>query len=94
MGLGDDEIAALDLGDNEEGVWAENVAAVEAFLCVSTQWRMAAGQAGMIALGLDYTGAKAGLDLAGIAVTPDLWCRIQAVEFGALAGLNGARSCR
>lgn len=89
MGLGEAEIAALGLDDDAEGVWAENVAAVEAFLSVATQWRVAVGQTGMVAVGLDYAGARAGLDLAGIALTPDLWSRVQAIELGAVAALNG-----
>ncbi len=91
MGLADDEIADLALDDDEEGVWEENVAAVEAFLSVSTQWRVAVGQTGMIALGLDYAAARVGLDLAGIDVSPGLWSNIQAIEFGAFAALNGGK---
>lgn len=92
MGLGDDQITDLALDDDEEGVWEENVAAVEAFLSVSTQWRVAVGQTGMIALGLDYAAVRAGLDLAGIDVSPDLWSSIQAIECGAVGALNGKSS--
>lgn len=92
MGLGEDEIGALGLCEDEGGIWTENVAAVEAFLSVSTQWRVAMGHTGMIVLGLDYTAVRAGLELAGIAVGPDLWASVQMIETGALQALNGRSS--
>lgn len=74
-------------------MWAENVAAVLAFLACSTQWRavgLTNGTASRLrVLGLDYAGARAGLDLAGIAVTPALWGDLRHIESGALAEMNG-----
>jgi len=46
---------------------------------------------GMTATGLDYAGARAGLDLAGIAVTPALWADLQSIEHGAIAAMNEAQ---
>lgn len=40
-------------------------------------------------LGLDHTAAEAGLRLAGIEVTPELWADIRTVEEGAKEALNG-----
>ena len=74
--------------DAPTGVWPEHVAAVEAFLAIAGQWRMVAGMGGLLALGLDYTAARAGLDLAGFNVTPDLWADIQVIEAGAKAVMN------
>lgn len=62
---------------------------MRAFLAVATQLRaQAAGSAGLVALGLDYAGAEAGLRLAGIAATPELWADLQAIEAGAVEGFN------
>lgn len=53
---------------------------------VAGQWRITPG--GKV-IGLDYGAVRAGLDLAGITVTPDLWSDVQLIEGGALRGLNG-----
>lgn len=42
----------------------------------------------LITTGLDYAGARAGLEMAGIEVTPDLWADLQVIEAGALAGMR------
>lgn len=44
---------------------------------------------GLLAQGLDYQGARAGLELAGIAVTPALWGELRVIEAAAVAALNG-----
>lgn len=62
------------------------MAAVDAFLAVDSQWRQS--PKGRF-LGLDYTAVRAGLDLAGIEVTPDLWSDVQLIEAGARRALNG-----
>lgn len=36
-------------------------------------------------IGLDYAGARAGLELAGIAMTPALWEQVRLIEAGAVA---------
>ena len=78
------------------GVWPDHADAMRAFLVVSTQWRMASlalGMAGgrLIAIGLDYGGVRAGLELAEIAVTPGLWASLRQIEAGAVTAMNEAR---
>jgi hypothetical protein len=46
---------------------------------------------GVAVTGLDYAGARAGLDLAGIAMTPTLWADLRQIEHGAVAAMNEAR---
>lgn len=72
--------------DLEDGaVWPQNLAAVQAFFAVQTQFRTEPTGA----RGLDYAGARAGFDLAGIAVTPDLWAKVRTIEQGAKDAING-----
>ena len=78
--------------DGEAGLWPENEAAVLAFLGVASQFRCAPLGDGLHWLGLDYQGARAGWQLAGEEITPDLWTQVQLIEAGALAALNGGRS--
>lgn len=73
------------------GVWAQNVPALTAFLVASTQWRVVAGAADLFVLGLDYAGARAGIEGAGIEITPQLWGDLQVIEAAALAELNRQR---
>lgn len=40
-------------------------------------------------LGLDYAGARAGLECAGHAITPDLWADILIMEKAATRAANG-----
>ncbi|MEA3265208.1 MAG: DUF1799 domain-containing protein [Pseudomonadota bacterium] len=76
---------------DEFEVWPENWDTVVAFEVVSTQWRgpafMADGRAYW--QGLDYTGVEAGLRLAGIAATPDLFVGLRLMEAAARNQLNG-----
>lgn len=76
--------ALLGLPD-EDGIWAENLTALRAFLSVASQMRIQDG----CALGLDYAGSRAGLALAGIRVRPEVWADLQIIEAGAVAALNG-----
>lgn len=82
-------------GDAYDGIWPEHAAIVEAFLVCVSQWRVVpvvttAGSA-LVYTGLDYAGCRAGLDAAGIAVTPDLWAGLAVMETEAAATLNGRR---
>ncbi len=61
---------------------------MRAFLAIASQWRMVAGMGAMVALGLDYAGAEAGLRLAGIEADPVLWGEIRQIEAGAVAAMN------
>ena len=78
--------------DTQVGLWDVHQPALLAFLAVCTQWRVVAGETGLIHTGLDYTAADAGLRRAGIETTPDLWADLQAIETGALAALREDRS--
>lgn len=73
-------------GHDDDGLWPRHEAALDAFLAIAGQWRVA--PSGRF-LGLDYAAARAGLDLAGIEMTPDLWSEVQEIEAGARTGLNG-----
>lgn len=79
------------MGDTaREGVWPENVPAMEAYCAVATQWRVIALADGRKeAIGLDYPAVKVGLEMAGITVTPALWSDLQMIEIGARAAMNG-----
>lgn len=80
----------LDLGDDPElGVWPENAAAIRAWLIVAGQMRIISGGMGGAAyLGLDYAAARDGLELAGVALTPDDWARVRIIEASATEALN------
>lgn len=41
----------------------------------------------MTRTGLDYAGAKAGLELAGIEATPALWTQVRTIEAGAIEAI-------
>ena len=75
------------LPDYEEGVWEIHARALHAFLAVDGQWRVASGEKSLW-LGLDYTAVKAGLELAGLSLTPAEWSDVQMIERGALEALN------
>ena len=79
-------------GNTESGleVWPENWPIVQAFAAISTQWRTAPlGLGGYRYLGLDYTGAQAGLQLAGITLSKDEWKDLRTMERAATKHLNG-----
>jgi hypothetical protein len=99
FGCSEAEIAALtrhltSRDMTSDGVWPENVTAVEAFLFAASQWRTALEPtqhgARLLWIGLDYAGAKVALDANGIAVTPELWSGLVAMELAARDALNGA----
>ncbi|WP_226779508.1 DUF1799 domain-containing protein [Oceaniglobus trochenteri] len=70
--------------------WSCHLAALRAFEAVSGQWRVATlGMGGLIWMGLDHGAVRAGLELAGIVMTPDLWEEVRGIELGALEVLNG-----
>ncbi|RWR26829.1 hypothetical protein D2T29_19615 [Sinirhodobacter populi] len=71
------------------GLWARHWPALTAFFAVSTQWRVTGvGLGGILTQGLDYTAMRAGLDMAGIEITPKLFAQIREIEIGALEHLN------
>lgn len=73
-------------------IWAEHLPAWRAWCTISGQWRTAPlgtmERAKLIFVGLDYTAARHGLDLAGIGVSPDQWDDIRSIEAGAIEELN------
>jgi len=85
-------LAAACALDGHDGVFSENAAIVEAFLIVSSQWRVVAlqGRDGTRChvVGLDYAGVRAGLEAAGIALTPELFFGLRIMEDEARAVLN------
>ncbi|MFN4191813.1 MAG: DUF1799 domain-containing protein [Tabrizicola sp.] len=71
--------------DDAEGVWPENEAAVRAFLEVCSQFRMVAHPDGSLQrTGLDYAAVRAGLELAGVEMTRELWEAVRLLEWGVL----------
>lgn len=44
---------------------------------------------GLVFLGLDYAGARIGIEAAGIAITPELWAGLRIMERAAARALNG-----
>ena len=77
-------------------MWRQNVPIVRAFLAAASQWRAMPVGGGMVALtffytGLDYAGARAGIEAAGITITPEIWNGVRIMEGAALAALNGVR---
>ncbi len=79
----------MDQEGGDDGIWEDNVAALEGFLAVCTQWRyLALADGSVLRTGLDYTAVRAGFDLAGVAMTPELWTHIQLIEFGAKEASN------
>lgn len=70
-------------------MWPEHIAAVEAFILCSSQLRITIDHTGrQIFQGLDYAGARAGLDALQIEVTPELWQQIMIIETGAKLAWN------
>lgn len=73
-------------------MWSIHVPVVEAFLAISSQWRtgLAAfeGAVQTIWIGFDYAGVRAGLELAGVELTPALWLKLRIMEAAAVKALN------
>ena len=53
LALGIDPALLARAQSDGDGIWPEQVTAIEAFLSVRDQWRMAAGQGGVVFVGLD-----------------------------------------
>ena len=63
---------------------------VDLWLTISTQWLTESLVDGRLHfIGLNYGGVRAGLDMAGRAVSPGEWAGIQVMERTASAALNG-----
>lgn len=96
MGAPEEVIATLEKPGDADAfeVWPENWEVVDAFLCVSTQWRaIARGMEGAIYWqGLDYAAVGAGLAGAGIVASPAIWGGLRVMEAAARNVLNGIRT--
>lgn len=77
-----------DPGEDQEGIWEEHLEALECFLAVQTQWRVAVGMRGAVYQGLDYGACESGLRLAGHDPDPALWAEVRLIEDGAKQVLN------
>ncbi len=71
-----------------DGVWPDNVEAMQAFLAISSQWRICGHPAGIYVVGLDYAAARSGFELADIEVGPQVWADLQLIEQGAKCAMN------
>lgn len=80
------ELPDIDL-DSADVIWAQHLDAVAAFMAIQTQWQRVATMNGLIITGLDYAGAEAGLRLAGVEVTADIWADVRQIEAGAVAAM-------
>ncbi|MDE2595951.1 MAG: DUF1799 domain-containing protein [Sphingomonadales bacterium] len=96
MGAPDHVIAALEAtrDDDDFDVWPENWEPLQAFLQVSTQWRVASRGGGMEPvqvywIGLDYAAVAAFFSGAGISAGPDIWQGLRVIEAAARNRLNG-----
>lgn len=70
-------------------IWAEHVPAVRAFLSIQTQWRgLALADGSTRWIGLDYAAARAGLELSGQTVPPEVWEGVRIIEIAACSALN------
>lgn len=73
-------------------VWPENMAIVDAWMIVNTQWNALSLPNGQVLwLGLRYGDVKVSLGEAHIALTPEQWSRLRLMERVAAATLNGKR---
>jgi hypothetical protein len=82
--------------DAGDGVWAQNVEIVWAFLAAATQWRVASISGGLAPgrlffIGLDYAGARIAIEAVGLTITPKLWFGVQVMEEAARDALNARR---
>lgn len=90
LGLG--ELADALTAQTPDGfaVWPDNMAVVDAWMVVCTQWRVTSMADGRVLwLGLDYASVKVGLDAAATALTPPEWSSLRMMERVASAALNG-----
>jgi len=83
LGVSSTEIGpAPDQDEETFEVWDVNWASLTAFLACETQWRVAAGLAGLIWLGLDYPGVDVVLRRLGLA--DHVFADLQVMERAAL----------
>ncbi|MEX0971528.1 MAG: DUF1799 domain-containing protein [Paracoccaceae bacterium] len=74
------------------GVWPQNFKIVRAFVAITSQWRVVGSMDGLMFLGLDYAGVRAGLKAARIKLSPDEWGQLRLMENAAVAALNARQA--
>lgn len=67
-------------GDDEFDLWPGTEPAVNAFLLVTGQWRIASSMAGITYVGLDYGAARGVWRDHGIKLTPAFWSDLRVLE--------------
>lgn len=92
MGLPPEIIAEL----RQEGpkgfeVWPENMAIVDLWLLIDTQWTppIALADGRVLWIGLNYAAVRAGLDLAAATIDAVRWAGMRVMEEAATKALNG-----
>ncbi len=77
-------------------IWPENIAALELFLELSTQWRAIAGAAGVVMQGLGYADIEACMRLQGIRARDraGLFLDLRIMERAALQVMNDGSRAR
>jgi len=93
MGLPPSVVQQLNAAESQRfEVWPANMPIIDTWMVIATQWRTEALADGRVHwLGLDYASARAGLEMAGMAVTPGDWAGVRLMERTASAALNGLR---
>lgn len=74
--------------DDEFAVWPENWKALEVFMAMSTQWRVAVGMGGAQWLGLDYAALPVVEDRLAVEDRADTFARLRLIERGALSAMR------
>lgn len=71
-------------------VWPENIAIVNLFVSLATQWRLVAGMESVCYQGLDYCAVHSTLEMTGAdrCAWPDLFAGLRVMEAAALDVLN------
>lgn len=83
-GMGGD---SAEPGDTFE-VWPENADAVDLFVALQTQWRVAAGMSALVITGLDYAAVEAAMRMRGVKDRRAMFAAIRTMESAALPALN------
>ncbi|KGE01004.1 hypothetical protein JL39_07625 [Rhizobium sp. YS-1r] len=82
------QLAARPKQDDEMEIMPANWDSLMAFLECQTQWRVAAGMAGLVWFGLDYVACKLVLD--SIDADTEVFADLRVMEAAALPVLNEA----
>ena len=75
-------------GKDAFAIWPENLPALELFLDLETQWRMAIGEVHLLYVGLDYPAAEALMRARRLRNRDILFDDLRAMERAALPIMN------